>query len=400
MSDNSFYETLSSLLTDVVDYLDELKGFKLTKEDIAKKSKLIDKINKTREDYPQLNIEKNNNVDKVSSESPSEEFYEDIGTRETNFKQPLKKHKSSPDLSENQSLSDDNTIRGFLIRKSAGKSKIGFVTKLKNIVGKKYCVVENGLFSIYDNASSKKPSSSFYLSGYEVKLPSGQNKELVFELICPGRKSYQFATGSKEELMKWTDSLKSEVLKKKGSNPSVGSLADKNEEDAYEDDAKDTYQNGTEADEELYDDIAAGAEETSVKPAKQEPPEDSDPDEIYDDIEESRPTSVAFPQQAKPPPAMPQSSKTPNKSTTLPISSSKSGIVSSKDGLPYDKMYYGKWDCSGGAEDELSFNRGDIMIIMSQEFDNFGWWVAELKGTVGLVPRDYLTPAYELVPYR
>lgn len=27
--------------------------------------------------------------------------------------------------------------------------------------------------------------------GYEVKLPSGQNKELVFELICPGRKSYQ-----------------------------------------------------------------------------------------------------------------------------------------------------------------------------------------------------------------
>lgn len=144
----------------------------------------------------------------------------------------------------------------------------------------------------------------------------------------------------------------------------------------------------------MYDDIAAGAEETSVEPAKQEPPEDLD--EIYDDIEERRPTSVALPElikQAKLPPAMPRSSKTPNKFTTLPISASK-------DGLPYDKMYYGKWDCSGGAKDELSFNRGDIMTVMSQEFDNFGWWVAELRGTVGLVPRDYLTPAYELVPSR
>ena len=154
--------------------------------------------------------------------------------------------------------------------------------------------------------------------------------------------------------------------------------------------------------EELYDDIAADADETTNKPLKEEPAQDNDLEEIYDDIENSYPTSIPSLQpikQAKPPPAMP-SSKISNKSTTLPIPQSKSGIVSSKDGLPYDKMYYGKWDCSGDAKDELSFEHGEIMTVLSQEFDNFGWWVAELRGTIGLVPRDYLTPAYELIPSR
>ena len=63
----------------------------------------------------------------------------------------------------------------------------------------------------------------------------------------------------------------------------------------------------------------------------------------------------------------------------------------------YENMFYGRWDCRADDDNELSFKRGDIVLVVSKEFDNFGWWVGKLNGCVGLVPRDFLTPAYQLV---
>lgn len=34
--------------------------------------------------------------------------------------------------------------------------------------------------------------------------------------------------------------------------------------------------------------------------------------------------------------------------------------------------------------------------VCPQEYNVYGWWVGELDSTVGIVPRDYLAPAYEL----
>jgi len=63
----------------------------------------------------------------------------------------------------------------------------------------------------------------------------------------------------------------------------------------------------------------------------------------------------------------------------------------------YGNMYYGRWDNAAADDRELSFRRGDLVKVVSRKFDQFGWWVGSLNGSVGLVPRDYLTPAYQLV---
>lgn len=33
-------------------------------------------------------------------------------------------------------------------------------------------------------------------------------------------------------------------------------------------------------------------------------------------------------------------------------------------------------------------------FLFLQEYNIHGWWVGELRGTVGIVPKDFLHPAY------
>jgi hypothetical protein len=58
-------------------------------------------------------------------------------------------------------------------------------------------------------------------------------------------------------------------------------------------------------------------------------------------------------------------------------------------------MYYGVWDCAGGNAKELSFRRGEVITILCKQYEDRGWWVGRLHEKVGLVPREYLTEAYE-----
>uniref|UniRef100_A0A8C9SG70 Src kinase-associated phosphoprotein 2 n=1 Tax=Scleropages formosus TaxID=113540 RepID=A0A8C9SG70_SCLFO len=62
----------------------------------------------------------------------------------------------------------------------------------------------------------------------------------------------------------------------------------------------------------------------------------------------------------------------------------------------YKNYYQGKWDCTGDHPDELSFKRGDTIYILSKEYQNFGWWVGEMKGSIGIVPKDYLMELYAI----
>uniref|UniRef100_A0A3Q0RZ38 Src kinase-associated phosphoprotein 1 n=1 Tax=Amphilophus citrinellus TaxID=61819 RepID=A0A3Q0RZ38_AMPCI len=62
----------------------------------------------------------------------------------------------------------------------------------------------------------------------------------------------------------------------------------------------------------------------------------------------------------------------------------------------YSNYYQGLWDCQGDESDELTFQRGDLIYIISKEYNIHGWWVGELNGTVGIVPKDFLQPAYIL----
>lgn len=66
--------------------------------------------------------------------------------------------------------------------------------------------------------------------------------------------------------------------------------------------------------------------------------------------------------------------------------------ISNKD---YGNMYYGKWDCETTKPQELSFKAGDIIHVIEKKYEDRGWLTAILDGKVGLVPKDFLTPAYE-----
>ncbi|XP_078487086.1 src kinase-associated phosphoprotein 2-like [Ciona intestinalis] len=69
-------------------------------------------------------------------------------------------------------------------------------------------------------------------------------------------------------------------------------------------------------------------------------------------------------------------------------------IVTSQE--DYENMYQGMWDLIPDENNELALKRGEICHVISKEYDNYGWWVAEKDKIIGLVPRDYLMEAYEL----
>lgn len=62
----------------------------------------------------------------------------------------------------------------------------------------------------------------------------------------------------------------------------------------------------------------------------------------------------------------------------------------------YANFYQGLWDCTGALSDELSFKRGDVIYILSKEYNRYGWWVGEMKGAIGLVPKAYLMEMYDI----
>lgn len=58
----------------------------------------------------------------------------------------------------------------------------------------------------------------------------------------------------------------------------------------------------------------------------------------------------------------------------------------------------GMWDCNGSTVNELTFKCGDLIKVLSREYDNYSWWVGQLGAEIGLIPKNYITPAYVKVP--
>ena len=63
------------------------------------------------------------------------------------------------------------------------------------------------------------------------------------------------------------------------------------------------------------------------------------------------------------------------------------------------KVYVALWNCNADDEDDLEFSRGNYLYIR-EKIPNSDWWVASLMDIpdvrVGLVPRNYIMPAYDL----
>jgi len=62
------------------------------------------------------------------------------------------------------------------------------------------------------------------------------------------------------------------------------------------------------------------------------------------------------------------------------------------------EVYVAEWDCVADAANELTFKKGEQLLIVSRQYEHFGWLVAQRTGgcgsrRTGLVPKNYVTKA-------
>jgi len=59
--------------------------------------------------------------------------------------------------------------------------------------------------------------------------------------------------------------------------------------------------------------------------------------------------------------------------------------------------YLAAWDCVGDAANELTFEKGERLLVVDRQYEHHGWLVARKTGghnkKVGLVPKNYVTKA-------
>ncbi|KAM7137650.1 src kinase-associated phosphoprotein 1 isoform 2-T2 [Macrochelys suwanniensis] len=233
---------------------------------------------------------------------------------------------------------------------------------------KRWCVLNKRTFLYYANEKSKQPKGVFPIENYSAQLAfhlrKDSRRESCFKLMSPGKRSYEFTASSPAEAKDWVDQI--QFLLKDMSSFTIPYDEEEEEE---------------EEEEEAYDDIdgfgspnakahnALNVEEEEVAAASEEEEED-----IYE----------VLPDEELGPPVLEDREDAGSKG--------KTGLRP----RDYANYYQGLWDCSSNQPDELSFQRGDIIYILSKEYNMYGWWIGELNSEVGIVPKEYLTAAYEL----
>ncbi|XP_029312456.1 src kinase-associated phosphoprotein 1 isoform X2 [Cottoperca gobio] len=228
---------------------------------------------------------------------------------------------------------------------------------------KRWCVLNNSIFYYFGSEKDKQQKGSFYIIDYSVQLVTNLRKDskktACFELFCSGQRAFQFTASSPQEAREWVDQINFVLRDLR----STSIPCDDEEEE------------GEAEEEETYDDIEGLTGSPYPRPGAAQAShgqETGEVDEEDEDIYEVLPED--FPDPAD-------------------ESSEKNKQASSSD---YANYYQGLWDCLADEPDELAFQRGDLIYIISKEYNIYGWWVGELNGTVGIVPKDFMHPAYIL----
>ncbi|XP_077712572.1 src kinase-associated phosphoprotein 2 isoform X4 [Canis aureus] len=202
----------------------------------------------------------------------------------------------------------------------------------------------------------KQQKGEFAIDGYNVRmnntLRKDGKKDCCFEISAPDKRIYQFTAASPKDAEEWVQQLKF-VLQDMGSDVIP----------------EDDDERG-----ELYDDVDHPLP-TSSPPASSQPTDD----EIYEELPEEEEDSA---------PAKVEEQRKMSQDNVHPTTGDKS--------TDYANFYQGLWDCTGALSDELSFKRGDVIYILSKEYNRYGWWVGEMKGAIGLVPKAYIMEMYDI----
>ncbi|XP_039931482.1 src kinase-associated phosphoprotein 2 [Hirundo rustica] len=330
-------EDVCSLLADIETFVSQtLKGENLSKKAKERREVLLKQIKDIKASYP-------------------EEFPEEEREDEEESENP---HSSPPDSvsiasdrydKEDEAPSDGNQFPPVAAQDLQFVLKAGYLEKRRKdhaFLGfewqKRWCAISKTVFYYYGSDKDKQQKGEFALEGYTIRMNNSlrkdAKKDCCFEISAPDKRIYQFTAATPKEAEEWVQQVKF-VIQDTGSNTIP------------------------EEEEEEYDDVGQ---------VNSEPIDDS----IYEEVKEERLSSKAEV----------LSNESQEEVTT----------VSDSKNTDYANFYQGLWDCTGDEADELTFKRGDIIYIISKEYNRFGWWVGEMKGTIGLVPKDYIMEMYDI----
>ncbi|XP_008943445.1 PREDICTED: src kinase-associated phosphoprotein 2-like [Merops nubicus] len=227
---------------------------------------------------------------------------------------------------------------GYLEKRRKDHSFFGFEWQ------KRWCVISKTVFYYYGSDKDKQQKGEFALEGYAIRMNNSlrrdAKKDCCFEIFAPDKRIYQFTAATPKEAEEWVQQVKFVIQDMESNN-----IPEEEEE-------------------EEYDDVGQVSSESIGG------------DSIYEEVKEE---------------CAPSKDEVPRK-----LSQEEATTVPQSENTDYANFYQGLWDCTGDEPDELTFERGDVIYILSKEYDSFGWWVGEMKGTIGLVPKAYIMEMYDI----
>ncbi|XP_063095768.1 src kinase-associated phosphoprotein 2 isoform X3 [Cavia porcellus] len=235
---------------------------------------------------------------------------------------------------------------GYLEKRRKDHSFLGFEWQ------KRWCALSKTVFYYYGSDKDKQQKGGFAIDGYDVRmnntLRKDGKKDCCFEICAPDKRVYQFTATSPKDAEEWVQQLKF----------------------VLQDMESDTIPEDYDERGEVYDDVDHPLP-ISSPPISTHPIEE----EIYEELPEEEEDNVSVKVEER-------------RDPVHQLSGDKS--------TDYANFYQGLWDCTGAVSDELSFKRGDVIYILSKEYNRYGWWVGEMKGAIGLVPKAYIMEMYDI----
>ncbi|XP_022624189.1 src kinase-associated phosphoprotein 2 isoform X2 [Seriola dumerili] len=337
-------EELTTLISDLEHFLnDGLRGENLSKRAKEKKEAFIKRIKEVKQGFPHDFKEKSGDDSEDSEEIDSNNDGGSLHSERTDKDEDnCEGAQQSPPVAAQDLISVFKA--GYLEKRRKDHSFFGTEWQ------KRWCALSQHTFYYYGSERDKQQKGEFSIDGYSVKMVNtlrrDSKKDCCFEISAPDKRVYQFCASSVKEAEEWVKQIDFVLRDMTGIIP---------EED--------------DEDQEMYDDVGPIANTSETEPIDED---------IYEELPEDD-----MPTPAKPPPKVEPSTKP----------APPAAVDKSKD---YQNYYQGLWDCAGDHPDELSFKRGDAIYILSKEYQNFGWWVGEKNGNIGIVPKEYLMELYAL----
>ncbi|XP_039085804.1 src kinase-associated phosphoprotein 2 [Hyaena hyaena] len=348
----SLPEEIRNLLADVETFVaDTLRGENLSKKAKEKRESLIKKIKDVKSIYLQEFQDKGDAEDGEEYDDPFAGPPDTISLASERYDKDDEAHSEGNQFPPIAAQDLPFVLKaGYLEKRRKDHSFLGFEWQ------KRWCALSKTVFYYYGSDKDKQQKGEFAIDGYNVRmnntLRKDAKKDCCFEISAPDKRIYQFTAASPKDAEEWVQQLKF-VLRDMGSDVIL----------------EDDDERG-----ELYDDVDHPLP-TSSPPAGSQPLDD----EIYEELPEEEEDSA---------PAHGEDQRKMSQDSALPTTGDKN--------TDYANFYQGLWDCTGALSDELSFKRGDVIYILSKEYNRYGWWVGEMKGAIGLVPKAYIMEMYDI----